>query len=302
MFGPPVRRSETPCPYSWKIVSERKSASRIAGRAVLRCTRPVAGSPALMATPAACGTMIAGIVSAGLMEPVEDRRLGCRVVGEHDRGRPGGLRVRRLRVVVADARVVDERDRARRHRVRLTAVVHRCGPVVHEDDAAGDPGAGRVRREPRVVGRVRAGRPRRSVDRQRIRQPELEAGPEEHLHARAPAVVRGRGEVGVVRAGPVLGLAANVVAAHPAAAVVVDLEVARGLVEAVLVREVVDVVAPVEEVRDGRVHVVLGLVVDDVGEEVERQCRPAVGVTVRVQQVVGVAVRVRVDVVALRPS
>ena len=88
--------------------------------------------------------MIAGIVSAGLIEP--ERIGGSAVVlwASDDRGRPGGLRVRRLRVVVADARGVDERDRPGGHRVRLTAVVHRCGSVVHEDDAAGDPGAGRV--------------------------------------------------------------------------------------------------------------------------------------------------------------
>ena len=50
--------------------------------------------------------------------------------------------------------------------------------------------------------------------------------PDEHLHARALAVGRGE-EVGVVDAAAVLRLGPHVVVAQAAAAVVVDLEVAR---------------------------------------------------------------------------
>jgi hypothetical protein len=68
--GPPVRRFETPCPYSWKIVSERKSASRIAGRSRLRCTLPSAGRPPLIALPAAWEIATAGMPTAGSIEPL----------------------------------------------------------------------------------------------------------------------------------------------------------------------------------------------------------------------------------------
>ena len=73
-------------------------------------------------------------------------------------------------------------------------------------------------------------------------------GPDEHLHARALAVGR-RAEVRVVGAAAVLRLGAHGVVAGAAAAVVVDLEVAARLVEAVLVLDVVDDVVPVEQVR-----------------------------------------------------
>ena len=79
----------------------------------------------------------------------------------------------------------------------------------------------------------------------------VRAGPDEHLHARPLAVGR-RAEVRVVGAGAVLCLGAHGVVADAAAPVVVDLEVAAGFVEAVLVLHVVDEVVQVEEIGHRR--------------------------------------------------
>src|SRR3954449_12520326 len=70
MFGPPVRRSDVPWLYSWKIVSARKDASRITGRVLLMPTLPVAGSAALIAVPVSRAIATTGIVTGGTIEPL----------------------------------------------------------------------------------------------------------------------------------------------------------------------------------------------------------------------------------------
>ena len=62
--------------------------------------------------------------------------------------------------------------------------------------------------------------------------------------------IGGRVEVGVVGVAAVLGFGVDLVVAEPALAVVVDLEVAGRLGEAVVVGDVVDDVVPVEQVGD----------------------------------------------------
>ena len=111
-------------------------------------------------------------------------------------------------------------------------------------------------------------------------------GPLEHLHARVGAVRRG-GEVGVVGAGAVLGVGIHRVTAGAAAAVVVLLEVTGGLIEAVLVKEIVDDVVPVEEIDDRRV-----LVVDRALGEVEGRQEVEGGATVGTEAAGVVAVTV----------
>lgn len=73
--------------------------------------------------------------------------------------------------------------------------------------------------------------------------------PDVHAHA-AHLAVRRRREVGVVGAGAVLRVEDDEVVGLAALAVVVDLEVARGLVEAELVQQVVVLVGRIEELRD----------------------------------------------------
>jgi hypothetical protein len=69
--GPPVRRLDTPWVYSWTMMPFSRSPSRIAGRAVLRCTEPVAGSPALTVFPSSWVTMTAGMPTGmGSMSPL----------------------------------------------------------------------------------------------------------------------------------------------------------------------------------------------------------------------------------------
>jgi len=99
-------------------------------------------------------------------------------------------------------------------------------------------------------------------------------GPDVHAHARALAVRRGS-KVGVVVAGAVLGVGLDGVAAEAAVAKVVLLEVARHLVEAVLVEDVVDDVVPVEQVGDRSVNVLLR-VLREVDRVVEGQRGAAV--------------------------
>ena len=113
-----------------------------------------------------------------------------------------------------------------------------------------------------------------------------------------PSVRRGV-EVGVVGAAAVGGLGPDVVAAGAAAAVVVDLEVARGVVEPVPPQHVMDHVVGVEEVRHRRLAVGLRML-RQVGGEVEVEPRPPVGVAAEVGCLVVVLVEVRVHVVAAR--
>ena len=127
-----------------------------------------------------------------------------------------------------------------------------------------------------------------------------------HLHPR-PAAVGRRREVGirvagaglVADVGAALALRVHRVAVRAAAAVVVRLEIAAGLVEAVLVHHVVDDVAPVEEVDHGGVFV-RQRPLRQVEREVEREAGAAVGLAVRVGPLVVVAVEVGVGVVAAR--
>ena len=97
--------------------------------------------------------------------------------------------------------------------------------------------------------------------------PELVAPGQRYICIRGTPVP-GVGSVGVEKlalfvADSVLGLAADVVAAETAAAVVVVLEVPRRLVEAVAVEDVVERVAPVEQVRDDGVAVELRVLASD---------------------------------------
>ncbi len=121
--------------------------------------------------------------------------------------------------------------------------------VVHVDHVGGQAAEGQGAAEGRRARQVGAGDAGRGVDRQRAR-----GRPLEHLHARVEAVRRG-GEVGVVGARAVLGVGLHRVAADAAVAVVVFLEVAGRLVEAVLVAEVMHDVVPVEQIHDGRFEV-----------------------------------------------
>lgn len=79
-------------------------------------------------------------------------------------------------------------------------------------------------------------------------------GPDVHAHA-AVLAVGGRGEVGVVGAGAVLGVEDDEVVALAALAVVVGLEVAGRLGEAEVVQQVVVRVGRVEELGDRGVGV-----------------------------------------------
>ena len=123
-------------------------------------------------------------------------------------------------------------------------------------------------------------------------------GPHEHLHPGSQPVGRG-GEVGVVGAAAVLGLGLDRVVAERAVAVVVDLEVARRLVEAVAVEHVVGPVVGVVEVRDRR-RPVRRRRLGQVQREVEDQAGASVRRAARVGQVVVVEVGVGADVVADR--
>ena len=82
-------------------------------------------------------------------------------------------------------------------------------------------------------------------------------GPHVHLHAGRAALCR-RGEVGVVRSAAVLCVGQHVIIAGATPAIVVALEVAAGIIEAVLVPDVVHQVVPVIQVRDGGVLVGAG--------------------------------------------
>ena len=129
-------------------------------------------------------------------------------------------------------------------------------------------------------------------------------GPHEHLHAAGEAVRRGR-EVGVIGARRralevVLGIGLDLVATDAAVAVGVELEVAGGLVEAVVVGEVVHHVVAVEQVGDRRRQVAaLARLHGRVVGEVEFQHGAAhVAVGTESARVVAVAVLLGVDVVA----
>ena len=167
-------------------------------------------------------------------------------------------------------------------------------PSFDERQRAGRPGRRGGRAEPGVVTYVRAGgRAGRHRDGARQAGAELD----HRLHSRPPAVLRGGREVRVALAGAVHAFTADVVAADSAAAVVLDLEVPRGLVEAVQVHQVVHDVAPAEHVGDVRGHVVLRVLVQ-VDGEVEVEPGAAVRRAAGVLRPVVVAIGVGVDVVA----
>lgn len=125
----------------------------------------------------------------------------------------------------------------------------------------------------------------------------VRAGPDEHLHAR-PLTVWGRAEVRVVGAGAVLGLGAHGIVADAAAPVVVDLEVAAGFVEAVLVLHVVDEVVQIEEIGHRR-RTVGARRLRQVQLKVEGERRAAARTGIGVRGIVGVHVGIGLDVVAL---
>ena len=122
--------------------------------------------------------------------------------------------------------------------------------------------------------------------------------PEIHLHPRPLAVRRGR-EVGVFGSPPVLRLGVQRVAADPAPAEVVRLEVAGRLVEPVAGQPVVQQIGQVEQVRDRRLLVGRrgrrGRAIPGEVEVPSPVCR---GTPVDVGQVVVVPVEIRVHVVA----
>src|SRR5690606_13414400 len=181
-------------------------------------------------------------------------------------------------------------------RVRLAPVVGRTDAVVHQDQRAGHPGGRRGRAEPRVLSQIRA-RCWTGAHSYGIRQATAEL--DGRLHARPPAV-RGRGrEVGVALERTVHRLAPHVIAADAAPPVVVDLEVAGLLVEAVQVEQIVGDVAPAEVVRQGGVDIVLRVLVE-VYREVEVQPGSAVRLAAGVGVIAGIPVRVGVHVVAAR--
>src|SRR5918999_1632180 len=70
--GPPVSRFDSPCPYSCRTVAVSWSPTLIGGRAVLRCTEPGVGDPAiaaLIALPSARPIRIAGIPTGDTIDP-----------------------------------------------------------------------------------------------------------------------------------------------------------------------------------------------------------------------------------------
>src|ERR671915_171592 len=70
VFGPPVRRFETPWPYSWMMIPFSRSPSRMPGWLGCLRTVPDAGSAALIAAPSARVTLTAGTVGgASTKEP-----------------------------------------------------------------------------------------------------------------------------------------------------------------------------------------------------------------------------------------
>ena len=126
-------------------------------------------------------------------------------------------------------------------------------------------------------------------------------GAEVHLHPGLRAIGGGK-EIRVAissHEGSVLRFSPNVVVPEAARPVVVHLEVAAGGVEPVVVHDVVDDVAPVEEVGD-RGRRVVHRVQRKVERGVEHEPGAAVGAAPRVRHVVAVAVRVGGDVVAAR--
>ena len=82
--------------------------------------------------------------------------------------------------------------------------------------------------------------------------------PEVHAHATVLTIGWGH-EVGIVVSGTVLGVGDNTIVLASTTAKVVLLEVTRHLIEAITVVEIVDQVGGVEELGDGSVDVLLGL-------------------------------------------
>src|SRR5690606_30370783 len=99
--------------------------------------------------------------------------------------------------------------------------------------------------------------------------------PDVHLH-HARGTVGRRGEVRVVRAAPVLRLGDHGILPLAGARVVQLLEVPAFLIEAVVVPDVVQGIAGVEEVGDGRIDVIRGVLLLREGE-VELEQATAVG-------------------------
>ena len=101
--------------------------------------------------------------------------------------------------------------------------------------------------------------------------------------------------VGIVGAAAVLGFCLNVVIALSAIAIVIDLEVATGLIKTILVPYVVHDIVPEEQVGDGGILIASRLLV-----QVEREVKDEVGTAVGAEtgSVVVVTVFICVNIVA----
>ena len=95
--------------------------------------------------------------------------------------------------------------------------------------------------------------------------------PHIHLHA-GIAAIRRCGEIGIVQTATILRLGKNRVTAGSAITKIVFLKITAGLVKAVLMKHVMNQVIPVEKIRDSRILILAGILVE-IDREREIQAR-----------------------------